>query len=446
MSHRKTILAILGLGAACLIALAASNASATMLHECKKEVGVGTGHRYSSAACTTRSGTGEYETVPISGSQTVIPTLTSEKATFSGTVAEVAFSFACTGATSANSKAENVGSEPSASVKGTGKTIFLGCVVTKPAAVGCAIPETLETAELKAVTTGLTTTFEPASGTKVLTVEFSGCTGAASSLNGAQIVEGSLSAITTQGNPATQEFTKTSGSKLVISEVETTFEAGVHYKTSNGALLGLRTPQVTLHECGKAAEGTGVRYSDAACGTESGGGEFETSPISGSQTVVPKLTSETAVLSTAFAGTRFETACTGVTSANSKLENTAEGESMGVKGSGTIELTGCKWIGPVSGCKVPETIKAAGLSTSTTDSFLVLANVNISVTVSGCELTPLNGVKVTKGTLTAITKESTPSSQEFTSTSSAPLTLSGMFIAVIHFQTENGTKLGLETP
>jgi len=254
-------------------------------------------------------------------------------------------------------------------------------------------------------------------------------------------------AVTPEGSPSAQEFTAGSGSSLEVGGQSIGFTAVVHDATVNGSIIGLVTPgQPTAHECRKeTGSGTGGLYADGTCSAGGGKSEFERVPITGSQTVVPRLTSETVAFGVPFlAGSNFPVVCTGLTSSNSKIENASPGGKMEVKGTGVLRLTGCKPDGEILGCKLTSETIETGSSTSTNETQTTFSGVSLSVTLTKCEVG--NGKHTASGSIAAISRESTPYVLEFTTSSGTSLTWNNKFTAVIDLETEDGTKVGLETP
>jgi hypothetical protein len=254
MSHRKSILGVLVVGALCFCSLSAASAFAgegLTLHECVSEVGT-PNSSYSSSTCETTEtgGAWHWKTLPVNTPVKVVPTLTPTTggseihAVMRGVIGGVSYRITCTGLTSTNSEAENVLTGTVMSVKGHGKTKFTGCSMPAPVESGCTVPSTLETNELNTTTSNMTTTYKPAAGLeeKFITFTISGCTGGFTVLNGSKTAKGSVASVVegTMLN-ASQMFTETSGSSLTFGGQTAIFEAVIHLSTENGARLGLFT-------------------------------------------------------------------------------------------------------------------------------------------------------------------------------------------------------------
>ncbi len=249
MRNPKSILGALFLSALCFCVFGVANASALTVHECKKTEGKGTS-RFTDSGCVTPNAAGEFETVPLVGSNEVVPTLTPTTGTtethavLEGTIAGAEYEITCTGLTSANAKLENGTAGTEMFVKGSGIVEFTGCKVNKPAGVGCTVPATLETEELNSTTKEMTVTFKPTNAEeKIITFTISGCTGGAKVLNGSKTFKGTLAATLLAEKPTSLEFNETSGSKLTFGGQAANFTAVIHFATkANGALLSFETP------------------------------------------------------------------------------------------------------------------------------------------------------------------------------------------------------------
>ncbi len=248
MRNRKSILGALFLSALCFCVFGAANASALTLHECKKTENKGTS-RFTDSKCETPNAAGEFETVPLVGSQTVVNTLTPTTGTtethavLEGTIAGIEYEITCSGLTSTNGKAENVLNGTEMGVKATGKAKFTGCKMTKPAGFGCTVPEILETLELSGTTKEMTITYKPTNEKEeFITFAISGCTGGAKVLNGLKTAKGTAAATVLAEKPTSVEFNATSGSKLTFAGQSANFTAVTHGTTSDGTLLSWETP------------------------------------------------------------------------------------------------------------------------------------------------------------------------------------------------------------
>jgi hypothetical protein len=247
MTRGTSIVGLLVAAALCGCALGAAGASAYTLHECVTAGSGGTvTTRYTSATCETTNPSGTFETKPISTitAQSVKATGTSEF-TLRTVIAGVPFKVVCTGLGSSGATAINA-EEPAGSgtmlMKGTGKLLCTGASVAEPMSVGCTVPSTIETAELK-WTTGASGSikYEPSTlGGPIATFSVTGCTGPHSILNGTKELSGTLqSALETA---TTQAFTTSSGSTARIGGQAATFTGKYHFSTPGGQILGLETP------------------------------------------------------------------------------------------------------------------------------------------------------------------------------------------------------------
>ncbi len=249
MRNPKSILGALFLSALCFCVFGVANASALTVHECKKTEGKGTS-RFEDSGCTKEKATGEFETVPIVGSQEVTMTLTpttnttETHAVLEATIGGVPLEITCEALSTPNGKLENVLNGTGMGVKGSGKAKFTNCKMTKPAESGCTVPATLETEELNSTTKEMTVTFKPTNAEeKIITFTISGCTGGAKVLNGSKTFKGTLAATLLAEKPTSLEFNETSGSKLTFGGQAANFTAVIHFATkANGALLSFETP------------------------------------------------------------------------------------------------------------------------------------------------------------------------------------------------------------
>jgi hypothetical protein len=223
----------------CLVAFAAPTASAVTLHECKEAVG--TGVAYSDSACSTKSESGKFQTVPIPVNTSVGLTFTAtSSAVLSTTVAGVKFAITCTGG-SGSGTARNVETGGVMKVIGSeGHVKFEGCAVTTPAGGKCTVPATLETNTVKSETSEMNDVISPAAGTAFITIPVSGAECPAA-LKGSKEVAGKASGVNTTGT--TTEFTTTSGSALTFGGQTATLTGSTHSKvTTTGVRVGLLTP------------------------------------------------------------------------------------------------------------------------------------------------------------------------------------------------------------
>jgi hypothetical protein len=143
------------------------------------------------------------------------------------TLGGVKVEIACTGVTSPNETATNEEEAGVMRVSGSGKTKFTGCAVTAPAGKGCTVPASIETVELKSVTTasgGIK--YEPETGAKFVEFAISGCEAKLAMLNGNKEVNGS--ATSAWVSSASQEFTPTSGSALKLGGLAVTLHGKYH--------------------------------------------------------------------------------------------------------------------------------------------------------------------------------------------------------------------------
>jgi len=241
MNRMKSVLTLGLLSALCLCAFGASTASAVptgvTLHECTNLFEGTGGNPYTSATCET-VGPGGYGTAPISGTQSVVATGTSNFV-LSATVAGVKFTITCTGLESVGATATNGTSGEEMFASGEGKTKFTGCTVTAPVGKGCVVPGTIETVNLSSKTNAaMGTKYTPKSGEEFVTIPVTKCTTEA--LNGNKIVKGSATSETK--TVTTQAFTTTSGSSLTFGGQAATFTGDYHFSTTNGTRLALETP------------------------------------------------------------------------------------------------------------------------------------------------------------------------------------------------------------
>jgi hypothetical protein len=112
MTRKQSMLTALCLSALSIAAFAVPSASAITMHECLETTG--TGVKYTDNTCTTESGTGKFQTVPIElGKQVALePTLTptgtppATHAVLTSTVASIEIETTCTAISSTNAVAK----------------------------------------------------------------------------------------------------------------------------------------------------------------------------------------------------------------------------------------------------------------------------------------------------------------------------------------------------
>lgn len=210
---------------------------------------------------------------------------------------------------------------------------------------------------------------------------------------------------------------------------------------------------VTVHEC-KEATGTGVRYTDSTCATESGTGKFQTVPIPvGTPTGLTFTATSNIVLAATIAGVKFEITCTGGSGSGTATNTEAAGAMKVVGSEGHISFEGCSVTAPAGkGCTVPSTLTTNTVKSETTEMKDVITpetgTTFITITVSGCTVTALNGSKTVTGSASGI--NNTGTTTEFTTTSGSALTFGGQAATIIgktHSKVaETGAQVGLETP
>jgi hypothetical protein len=244
MTRRKSMLGALCLCALSICAFAAfgvSNAAAMTMHECLEATG--TGVKYTDNTCTTESGTGKFQTVPIELGKSVAlePTLTPTgtppvtHAVLTSTVAGIEIEITCTALSSTNTVAKNVAGNI---VEGSGNVTFTGCGLVRPEKQECTVKGggggagTIITNLLSTKTEGMNTKFTPPKEKAFVEIEFSGCKTAA--LNGTKPVNGFVNGV--QTTPTSQTFNSGAG-ELTFGGQVAHFIATVHYKTKGTSTL-----------------------------------------------------------------------------------------------------------------------------------------------------------------------------------------------------------------
>jgi hypothetical protein len=213
---------------------------------------------------------------------------------------------------------------------------------------------------------------------------------------------------------------------------------------------------MTLHEC-KAETGTGTKYTDSTCSTESKTGTFQTVtlPLNTNVELEPTLTPTGeppvthAVLASTVAGIAIEITCTALSSGNTIAKNVTGNI---VEGSGSTTFTGCTLAKPTgTGCVVKSpgagggTITTNLLTTKTSEMNTKfsppVSGVFVEIEFSGCTPAALNGVKAVKGFVNGV--QTTNTSQTFNS-GAGELTFGGQeahFKATVHYKTKGTSTL-----
>jgi hypothetical protein len=242
MIRLKVSLGALLACAAAFAVLGSGTAAASTVHECKETGGTAklTAQRYSDSACTTKSETGKFQTVPVEGTQKVKATQTSNFVLKSAPLG-IQNEITCEELSSSGATVTNVEEGGVMKVKGGAqKTIFSKCQVNKPA--GCTVKQPIETKEVTSITEDLAgevmrTKFTPVVGKEFVTITLEGC----GLLNGNHTIEG-VARSQSEGT-TTQAFSTTSGSELTFFGATATLEGKYHVATeSGGQLLALETP------------------------------------------------------------------------------------------------------------------------------------------------------------------------------------------------------------
>lgn len=237
MTRGKTLLGALFAIALCMSAIGASGAFAAetgyTLHECKERPG-GTGTRYSSSTCETKSETGNFETFDLALTNQKVKATGTSEFLLKSTNAGVNFEIKCS-TLSAEPTVSNVLTGENMHVTDEGATSFTGCSVVAPAGKGCTVSSTLTTNNLTSDTNATGgTKFEPETGKPFITIAVTGCSNSA--LNGNKEVKGTATSVRVNG--ATQEFTSGSSS-LTFGGQAATFTGKYHLSTLDGTMLYL---------------------------------------------------------------------------------------------------------------------------------------------------------------------------------------------------------------
>jgi hypothetical protein len=240
MTRRRSILGALIAGALALCALGAANASAAnlRLHECKETITEGTGVRFTANCAKKDQVNGTWETVKLPPGLVKVRTTGTSKFSLKATVAGVEFKIECE-SVEGEGEAENTAEAMSGS--STGES-FTGCAVVKPEGKGCTVPSTIKTKALSVSTKEMNVNYKPQEGETFVVITVSGCSVGA--LNGEKPVTGTASAVVTEEEPTSAEFTATSGSALKFGGQTATFIGKAHSRTNvvNGNTLALETP------------------------------------------------------------------------------------------------------------------------------------------------------------------------------------------------------------
>jgi hypothetical protein len=260
---KKSFLAAMLLSALAVCAFGVSSASALTGHECK-EGGGGTGTKYKDAKCSEASVEGKFETVPIEAGVsknvegTVTPTtggveLTAgenaagEHLVLHSILGGIEVQITCTGFSTPEANATNNAGTPM-TVTGTGKSRYTGCsiVASTKAAENCEVPATLETVTLKQTTEEDKVVYEPNAGAFFIKIPFTSKAGhtCPAAILGEKEVTGKAKG--TVASPTSIEFTKTSGSTLLLGGQTAFFTGVIHFRTAGTSgetgTIGLETP------------------------------------------------------------------------------------------------------------------------------------------------------------------------------------------------------------
>ncbi len=242
MTRRKSILGALIACVVCLGAFGAANASAEniRMHECINTGGNGTGTTgiKFAANCTKTEPGGTWETVLQKvGFRSRIKTTRTSKAILSAVLSGVEVKIECEGE-EGEGEAENT--ETGVSGEGFGES-FTECALTKPAEKGCTVPATIKTTALSVSTKEMNVNYVPKEGTTFVVIPIEGATCPAA-LKGEKAVTGSASAVVSEAEPTSAEFTSTSGSALKFGGQTATFIFKAHSATKEGTTIALETP------------------------------------------------------------------------------------------------------------------------------------------------------------------------------------------------------------
>jgi hypothetical protein len=258
MKRIKAVAGLMVLSGLCLCAFAASNASASTLHECTEKAANSTATEFTSSTCAT-AGKGNFRTTPIVGKKQVFPTLTettfAEKtageingvhAVLHTVAGGVSFQITCKGIASANSFVENKEVGGKMVYEGTGTTEFTGCETVGTLKGICTVPATLPTQPLTQTIedgTEMKVVFKPTTAGGpfiIIPIEGASCPEA---FKGNQPVTGEAKGTVTTAEPQSISFNSASGSTLFLGKLPAQFTAKIHFGTTvGGTPLAAETP------------------------------------------------------------------------------------------------------------------------------------------------------------------------------------------------------------
>lgn len=245
MALRKFLITLLGsaMFVAALCAIDVGSAAASHTEECTiPPIGTEefTAPHFLDANCEKSNVEGEYHTIPYPNNNNVILKRTATgpiklETTLAGVVTQIGCE-----SYGGEKTAHNYAEGEIHGFKGEGFMTFSGCTVTKPVASGCTVSPIesvplVETSE-DLIAELMRVLFQPKEGSKFMTISLSGC-----ALKGTYTVEGKARSQTV--NIHTEEFSKSSGSELVIGKTPVVLELPFHDATkSDGKTVVRETP------------------------------------------------------------------------------------------------------------------------------------------------------------------------------------------------------------
>jgi hypothetical protein len=500
MTTSKSLLGMLCLSVFAICAFAASSAQATTMHECIKVSEGETAQAYSDPNCSVKSAEGKFRTVPLPANTPIKVEATLTPTTFvegkeelhtnlTTTVGGVPFEITCTELSSPGATAENKEAGEVMEVVGKGTATYSHCTIPKPAGQGCMAHSAGQEAGM--ITTNSLTSKTKDTAEERMDVEYVPTAGAeepfvtlivekckTAALNGNKPIYGS--ALASQTTPTSQTVNVATLHFGSPTGPAATYKATVHFNTGGiPEAVALETPSSvsTMHECVKEA-GTGTKYSDAKCSTQSAEGEYQTktlpanTPIGLEATLTPTTVVEGkeelhATLTTTVGGGPFEITCSELSSPGATAENKETGGKMEVVGVGAVTYSNCVIPKPAGqGCTVHTAGNEKGMITSnsitsrTKDTAENKMEVDyvptagaaepfVTLIVEGCKTEALNGNKPIYGSMLA--EQTTPTSQTINVSTlhfGSPEGAKAEYKATVHFRTAGGTKntIAFEAP
>jgi hypothetical protein len=210
----------------------------------------------------------------------------------------------------------------------------------------------------------------------------------------------------------------------------------------------------TLHEC-EEAPGTSGNYLSNQCEGTVASAPFHWVPINSASAMLPRD-----LASLNFNGTLAEVKF-GIKCNTIKGTGSAESVKGEVRGFGIAwSLSNCAVTEPTGkGCTIPSEISLAtlksitsmvGETTTIKTAYTPASGTRImTLKVSGCSISAMNGEKSVNGTLASVTVAKTPARQEFTAASGSELEIAAAPVGAtgaIENSTPNGDALSLMNP